>query len=521
MTPETGWGKARSCSMYLPATNASTARNTAVEIGPVQVGDTSGGLRATTWTLRVDPEFTVQISNDAFETVVDLFTERGISSTSFTFDLNGYPVVVYELNGEIVVRRYVDGTYNSVTLGVGARPKVHLDLRSDGTEDISDVVIAYTNMNKVFTRSQSQNWSEVYTGIRVPVGSYISSFGMTKDHRMQLSIVEAAVRRSDGSTVAIGHENGPFVSLYTRVGDVFTKLSDVAELPGGTVRSVSFSPDGQFFAAAHDFAPYLSLYRRNDDGATFSRMIGVDGNPLKSAGRGVAYSPDGIFLCVLESARPYITFFKQRGERLLKMGSPTSALPGVPYGVAFSPDGQMIAIAHAGSPCITRFSLTSTSWLQKLPDPAHTIPSVGRGLAFSPDGGMLVVTHNVQPFVTVYKVDGDELTSTIQLPSPPSDTSITTAFSPNGEYMAVGGFGVPYINVYSVKNNTISALPLPSSIPTGPVRGVTFDASNDVLMLAHQTFPFFTAYKIVDGKLIKQPLISPSPSNNAMAIAAF
>lgn len=521
MIPETGWGKARICSMYLPPVTKSTARNTSVEIGPVQVGDLSGGLRSATWNIQVTDDFNVIISADDFETQVALFTERGISNVSFTFNVEGYPVIAYELHGCVVIRQYNNGVYEATKLGIGSRPKVHLDLRSLGTESISDVVVAYTNGDKVYTRSMKDGWNEVYTGIRVPIGSFIQSFGMTIDHRMQLSIVEAAARRPNGSIIAIGHENDPYISMYKRDGDQFVRLSNVNPIPAGTVRSVSFSPDGQFFAVAHDFAPYLTLYRKNDDGTSFSRMIGLSGSRLNSAGRGVTYSPDGVFVCAIESTRPYITLFKQRGERLLKMGSPSYVLPGLPYGAAFSPDGQSLTVVHASPPYVTVFSLNSSNWLGKLPDPSHQVPGVGRGLSFSPTGDMIAVTHNLYPFVTVYTTQDGTLTTTIPIEHPPSDTAIAAAFSPNGKFLAVGGFGVPYINVYSVEGGYISALPLPSSIPTGPVRGVTFDASNDVLMLAHQTFPFFTAYKIVDGRLIKQPLISPSPSNNAMAIAAF
>lgn len=521
MIPETGWGKSRSCSMYLPATTTSTVRNTAVEIGPVQVGDSSGGLRATTWTLRVDETFNVAISNDGFNTSIDLFTERGMSSASLTFDVRGYPVVAYELGGNVVVREFADGSYVKTELGVGSRPKVHLDLRSVGTEQVADVVVAYTISNKVYTRSQSQNYQEVYTGIRVPVGSYIASFGMTKDHRMQLSIVEAPVRRANGSTVAVGHENGPFVTIYLRDGDTFTKLDDVGEVPAGTVRSVCFSPDGQFMAVAHDFAPYVSLYMRGDDGVTFVKLLGAGNNPPKSAGRGVAYSPDGIFLCVVESNRPYVTFYKQRGERLLKMGSPSQLIPGVPYGVAFSPDGMSVAIAHASSPFITRYSLSPTNWFEKLPAPEYLIPGVGRGLSYSPDGKQLAVVHNLYPFVTIYNVDGDQLSSTTFVDVPPSDTTVSAAFSPDGTHLIVGGFGLPYINAYVIGDTGFKMLPNPASPPAGPVRGITFDGGNNVVMVAHQTYPFFTAYKLEDGKLHKQPLITPTPSNNAMSIAAF
>ena len=46
--------------------------------------------------------------------------------------------------------------------------------------------------------------------------------------------------------LAIAHNTSPFVTIYSRSGDTFTKLSDPAALPAGTGNGVCFYPSSQF-----------------------------------------------------------------------------------------------------------------------------------------------------------------------------------------------------------------------------------------------------------------------------------
>ena len=39
---------------------------------------------------------------------------------------------------------------------------------------------------------------------------------------------------SDDTYMAVAHQNSPFITIYKRSGDTFTKLADPATLPTGT-----------------------------------------------------------------------------------------------------------------------------------------------------------------------------------------------------------------------------------------------------------------------------------------------
>lgn len=73
----------------------------------------------------------------------------------------------------------------------------------------------------------------------------------------------------DGVYLAAGHGSSPYLTIYKRDGDTFTKLTNPSALPTGQVNGVAFSPDGVYLAAGQGNSPYLTIYKR-------------DGIPLRS-----------------------------------------------------------------------------------------------------------------------------------------------------------------------------------------------------------------------------------------------
>src|SRR5690606_4456614 len=59
----------------------------------------------------------------------------------------------------------------------------------------------------------------------------------------------------DGNYLAVGHSSSPYVTIYKRNGDTFTKLPNPSTLPINTVFGVSFSPDGNYLAVGHWDSP--------------------------------------------------------------------------------------------------------------------------------------------------------------------------------------------------------------------------------------------------------------------------
>jgi WD40 repeat protein len=66
--------------------------------------------------------------------------------------------------------------------------------------------------------------------------------------------------------LAVAHSTTPFITIYKRSGDVFTKLYDpIGGLPAGTGNGSSFSPDGSYLAVAHSTSPYLKIYKTDKE----------------------------------------------------------------------------------------------------------------------------------------------------------------------------------------------------------------------------------------------------------------
>ena len=78
--------------------------------------------------------------------------------------------------------------------------------------------------------------------------------------------------------MAVTHATTPFITIYKRAGDVFTKLANLTTLPTGTGIGVAFSSDDTYMAVAHDTTPFVTMYSRT---------------AVPSSGFGVAFSNTG------------------------------------------------------------------------------------------------------------------------------------------------------------------------------------------------------------------------------------
>ena len=128
------------------------------------------------------------------------------------------------------------------------------------------------------------------------------------------------------------------------------KVEDPSTLPTGNGWGCAFSPDGIYLAVAHDKSPYITIYKRSGD--TFTKLSNPPSLPPAGA-NGCAFSSDGTYLAVGHSSSPYITIYKRSGDTFTKVSNPSSLPTGAGKGCAFSPDGMYLAVAHNSSPYIT------------------------------------------------------------------------------------------------------------------------------------------------------------------------
>ena len=61
--------------------------------------------------------------------------------------------------------------------------------------------------------------------------------------------------------MSVAHNISPFITIYKRSGDTFTKLANPSQLPTGPGRGTAFSPDGIYLSVAHDTSPFITIYK--------------------------------------------------------------------------------------------------------------------------------------------------------------------------------------------------------------------------------------------------------------------
>jgi hypothetical protein len=63
--------------------------------------------------------------------------------------------------------------------------------------------------------------------------------------------------------LAVSHFSSPFITVYERDGDTFTKLSNPDVLPPGIGEGLAFSTDGTYLAVAHRTSPFITIYKNS------------------------------------------------------------------------------------------------------------------------------------------------------------------------------------------------------------------------------------------------------------------
>ena len=250
------------------------------------------------------------------------------------------------------------------------------------------------------------------------------SFTQVTSLNVQASDVNAVKFSPDGVYLAVAHNDIPFLTIFKRDGEVFTKLDEPSISPTGHGFDVAWSTDGTHLSVAHTTSPFVSVYQRSDD--VFTKLADPDILPGGN-GKSVSWSPDGGHVAVGHSSGEFITLYQKAGESLIKMN-----------GFDILPTGQV----------------NSVSW--------------------SPDGGRFATGHVDAPFVTLYQKTGDSYT---KLPEPlilPNGTLNAVAFSLCGEYLAVGSENLPNIRIYKSHENSFTALPQPDILPANRVLSLSW-----------------------------------------------
>jgi 6-phosphogluconolactonase (cycloisomerase 2 family) len=301
---------------------------------------------------------------------------------------------------------------------------------------------------------------------------------------------------SDDTYLAVAHSTTPFITIYKRDNDTFTKLDDPANLPASTGYDVSWSSDGTYLAVAHSTTPFITIYKRDND--TFTKLDDPADLPA-GTGNGVSWSSDDTYLAVAHASFPYITIYKRDNDTFTKISAVLLNLPtSTGYGASFSSDDTYLAVAHALTPFITIYKRDNDTFT-KLDDPANLPASTGRGVSWSSDGTYLAVAHSTTPFITIYKRDNDTFTKLDDPADLPAGTGYSVSWSSDDTYLAVAHSAGTAIAIYKRDTDTFTKLSYPKHIPSGIGYGVSWSSDDAYLTIIHQNYPYLTIYEHANG----------------------
>ncbi len=297
----------------------------------------------------------------------------------------------------------------------------------------------------------------------------------------------------DGTYWAVAHYEAPFITIYKRNGDTFTKLAAPAVTPTGVAHCVAFSPDGNYLAVGHYPSPLITIYKRNED--TFIKLADPANLPADMVW-GIAFSPNGNYLAVavyMNTGASPLVIYKRNGDVFTKLADPASMPNGSGLGCAFSPDGYYLAVAHDSSPYITIYKRNGDTFTKLTTLTA--LPNTANDCAFSPDGVYLAVAHSGSPYFTMYKRSGDVFTKVVNPDTLPSYDGYSCTFSPDGNYLAVGHSSSPFITIYKRNGDVLTKVANPSTLPSSSIQGCVFSPDSSYLMITYTTPPYVTIYK--------------------------
>jgi 6-phosphogluconolactonase (cycloisomerase 2 family) len=292
--------------------------------------------------------------------------------------------------------------------------------------------------------------------------------------------------------MAVAHFSAPYISIYKRSLDTFTKLIDPSILPAGIGHGVAWSSDETYLSVAHSLSPYISIYKRSGD--TFTKLINPASLPTDTA-FAVSFSSDNTYMSVAHDSSPYITIYKRSADTFTKLSNPSTLPTDTGRDVAWSSDGTYMSVVHNTSPFVTIYKRSADTFT-KLSNPPVLPVGTGQGVTFSSDDLYMSVAHDSSPYITIYKRAGDNFVKLSDPVNLPTDSANEVNFIGNNEYMAVAHNSSSYLTVYEVFNDSFTKVPDPAILPTGNAFGVNFSFNGRFLAVAHDITPFITIYKL-------------------------
>lgn len=249
---------------------------------------------------------------------------------------------------------------------------------------------------------------------------------------------------SDGVYLAVIGNSTPYLHIYKRSGDTFTKLMEPPDLPGVFLKNASLSKDGLYLALGSGYIPFIIIYKRLGD--TFVKLTDITNKPY-SAVSDISFSADGNYLAAVTGDELFV--YKRSGDNFTRLSGP-SEQPSIPFHISITADGTYIAVDVTSKQCLYIYK-RSEDTITKLTELSLLADNHLNSLSFSADGIYLAVGFGKKPYVIVYKRSGDTFT---KLSGPPvefdrDDQYVTyVEFSLDGLYLLLVTRQNPMLYIY-------------------------------------------------------------------------
>ena len=330
----------------------------------------------------------------------------------------------------------------------------------------------------------------------------------------------------DGVYVATLAVASPWMTIYKRSEDTFTKLTVDTTGISKNAGVIRFSPNGTYLAAACSSPrgtlnpnpnSALIIYKRSGDTFTklnlFSnfRATYVYPTQIYYTCSNLAWSSDSTYLAVQmykgqtvissTSTWNYLYVYKRTGDGFSLIYTYTYPTGQAAGKLRWSPDDSVLLAGVNVSPWMEIFTRSGDT-ITKSTATISSLPSAPTGIDYSPDGVHCSVSHTTTPFITIYKLTGSTSFSKLANPATlPPGAGYAVDWSSNGQYMAVNTATTPFVMIYERDGDTFTKLSDPGTLPGGLCyNGLNFDTSTGrYLITAENATPFINIYKIDPG----------------------